>query len=62
MDNVIFDSAEAPPPDVPADVLNPPAPPPPPPFEFAEIPPPAPPPATTRKSVDTLVFLDDKTP
>jgi hypothetical protein len=58
VDNVIALSAEAPPPDVPADVLNPPAPPPP----ALSIPPP-PPPAITRKLADTLVDLPaDKTP
>ena len=43
-DNAV--SAEAPPPDVPADVLKPPAPPPPEPA--SADPPPPPPPATTR--------------
>jgi hypothetical protein len=60
--NVSFASAEAPPPDVPADVLKPPAPPPPPPFELAEIPPAAPPPATIKKSVVILFLLPERKP
>jgi hypothetical protein len=48
VDKESIDSADAPPPEVPADVLKPPAPPPPP-WSY----PPAPPPATTRKSAVT---------